>query len=291
MIMQPTMLSIANWPIFEEVAKFFAFLMRIVYYIGENINVKNVVFYVIIFCVFAKIVLLPIDLINLRNKKISQWITLEQTLNGRRYSKSSIVPYKPKIELEKFIIANKYNYSGSIGIKLLFVQLPLLIMIYSVINKLTTIVPELSNLSESEITALYTFLGNDVRNKPYTSGVGITPFIVVPFLVVLIPSISTAIQNKLNGRKNDLSILTSNLLMLIFSFKFPIYLSIYWMTQSIFSLFVSTIYFFITKNKQKEHYIKQGLDKINKSRAKRGLHPLDEPLDIPKLKVVNTDGE
>ena len=67
---------------------------------------------------------------------------------------------------EKYIITEKYGFSPYLGFKNLFIQFPVLIMMYTIIGNLSKYVPSMGALSEEELTSLYMVFGKDIRERP-----------------------------------------------------------------------------------------------------------------------------
>lgn len=285
---------LTTWPIFKQITDFFAVIMLFVFSICESLNLRHAGFYIIFFAVIANIILLPLEFIKGRNNKVAAWANEEIQRNGKRYSKNAYVAYKPKIALERFIIEKKYNYSSSFSLKMFGIQLPILIILYNIIGNLEKYIPALSNLSETELSSLYTIFGHNIKDTP-----GFTIMAIFPIIATLVPTIGNIVTAKLNKKKITVSVLTSNLLTLILAFRFSTYLSIYWATNSLLSIISSTIVFFVYKNKTKEYLQNKVLKKMNKSRVKRGLPELKELImfpeaikkeEIPKAKEAAVDG-
>ena len=130
---------------------------------------------------------------------------------------------------------------------------------------------------------LYAFNGLDIRETP-----GTTLLAIFPICTIIIQILHGVTMDLLNKRKIDATNLFSNFLTAYLGFRFPTFLSIYWLAQNVFSFILSLILTLYFNTKDENYFIENKLNKINKNRAKKGLEPLSEPIDIVEENAEET---
>ena len=268
-------MSISQLPIIAQLIDIFAAVMNLVYDIFDNLGIHNAIVYIIVFAILSRLLMLPATISN--HKKIRANAVLEPVNKELKdkYKKLDKKIFQNKMLFERFILSNKYDTGKNSGCMNFFIQFPILVAIYYVVGHLSEFVPEIAEMTDTQLTSLYAFNNLDIRDVP-----GTTLLAVFPICTVIIQLLHGITMDLMNRRKIDASNLFSNFLTAYLGFKFPTFLSIYWLTQNIFSFIFSLILtlYFNTKNEQ--YFIDSKLSKVNKVRIKKGLKPLMEPIDI-----------
>lgn len=269
-------LSVSDWPLFKQLADFLGFLLRIFYDIGAFVNIKSIAFYIFLFAVLSKLVMLPFDIASQRNSKISRLTNSETLQNNRTYNPTEIEYFKPKIKLERFIVSQKYGMNKNAGCLMFLFQLPIFITFYSIVQNLEKVIPKLAAMDPAELEGCYQLFGQNIKDKP-----GLTALAIIPIATALIQFISSCITTKLAGGKFSLSLLISPIMSLYFGFSFSTVFGIYWFAQTAYSTIFTIIISLVYRKKTEKYFIDKCLTKLNKDRQKRGLSPLSEPIEVP----------
>ena len=268
-------MSISQLPIIEQLIDIFAVIMNWVYDAFAVVGVYNAIAYIIMFAILSKILLLPFTIKNF--KRIRANAILEPVNNElkKKYKKLDKKIFQNRMLFEKFVLSNKYDSGSNSGCATFFVQFPILIAIYYVVGHLTEFVPEIAQMTETDLSILYSFASLDIRDVP-----GTTLLAIFPICTIIVQLADSLTMDLLNKRKINASNLFSNFLTAYLGFKFPTFLSVYWLAQNVFSFIVSLILTLYFNTKDEKYFIDKKLIKLNKERVKRGLEPLSNPIDI-----------
>lgn len=268
-------MSISQLPIIKQLIDIFAVIMNWVYDTFAAVGIYNAIAYIIMFAILSKILLLPFAIKNF--KRIRANAILEPVNNElkNKYKKLDKKIFQNRMHFEKFVLLNKYDNGSNSGCATFFVQFPILIAIYYVVGHLTEFVPEIAQMTETDLSVLYSFAGLDIRDIP-----GTTLLAVFPICTIILQLLDNITMDLLNKRKINASNLFSNFLTAYLGFKFPTFLSIYWLAQNVFSFIISLILTLYFNTKDEKYFIDKKLIKLNKERVKRGLEPLSNPIDI-----------
>lgn len=268
-------MSISQLPIIAQLIDIFAVIMNLVYEVFNYFNIQNALVYIITFAVLSRILLIPTSISG--HKKVRAKAILEPVSNElkEKYKKLNKKAFKNKMLFERFVLLNKYDTGKNSGCMNFFIQFPILIAIYYVVGHLPEFIPELAMMSDEQLLSLYSFNGFDIRNAP-----GTTILAIFPICTIIIQLLHGITMDVLNKRKIDATNLFSNFLTVYLGFKFPTFLSIYWLAQSTFSFIFSLILTLYFNTKDEQYFIDSKLNKLNKVRIKKGLKPLNEPIDI-----------
>ena len=75
-----------------------------------------------------------------------------------------------------------------------FIQFPILVAIYYVVGHLTEFVPEIAQMTETDLSILYSFASLDIRDVPGTTLLAIFPICTI--IVQLADSLTMDLLNK-----------------------------------------------------------------------------------------------
>lgn len=276
-------MSISQLPIITQLIDIFAVVMNLVYDVFNYFNIQNAFVYIITFAIMSRILLIPTSISS--HKKIRANAILKPVNDElkERYKKLNKKVFTNKMVFEKFVLLNKYDTGKNSGCMNFFIQFPILVAIYYVVGHLSEFVPEISQMSEEQMFNLYAFNGLDIRETP-----GTTLLAIFPICTIIIQILHGVTMDLLNKRKIDATNLFSNFLTAYLGFRFPTFLSIYWLAQNVFSFILSLILTLYFNTKDEGYFIENKLNKINKNRAKKGLQPLSEPIDIVEENAEET---
>lgn len=276
-------MSISQLPIITQLIDIFAVVMNLVYDVFNYFNIQNAFVYIITFAIMSRILLIPTSISS--HKKIRANAVLKPVNDElkERYKKLNKKVFTNKMVFEKFVLLNKYDTGKNSGCMNFFIQFPILVAIYYVVGHLSEFVPEISQMTEEQMLNLYAFNGLDIRETP-----GTTLLAIFPICTIIIQILHGITMDLLNKRKIDATNLFSNFLTAYLGFRFPTFLSIYWLAQNVFSFILSLILTLYFNTKDENYFIENKLNKINKNRAKKGLQPLSEPIDIVEENAEET---
>lgn len=276
-------MSISQLPIIAQLIDIFSVLMNWVYDAFNYFGIQNAIVYIITFAVLSRVLLIPTSIKSHRTVRANAVLKPSSDALTEKYKKLDKKVFQNKMLFEKFVLLKKYDVGKNAGCMNFFIQFPILVAIYYVVGHLPDFIPEMAAMTEDQLFALYSFGGLDIRETP-----GTTLLAVFPICTIVVQLLHGITMDLLNKRKIDASNLFSNFLTAYLGFKFSTFLSIYWLAQNVFSFILSLILTLYFNTKDENYFIESKLTKLNKNRAKKGLKPLDNPIDIEEENAEET---
>ena len=144
-------------------------------------------------------------------------------------------------------------------------------------DAITSVIAEIS----TEIVDMNTFLGMNLAANPWNGG-HISVAWLIPILAGLTQWYSTKLMTNTSSKMSDDAPgaammkqmnITMPLMSVFFTFTFPIGIGIYWIAQSVFTVFQQWVVNMYLNKIDMDEMIKKNVEKANKKRAKKGLPP------------------
>lgn len=265
-------MTAADWPIIRYIAVVLGFIMNIIYEFTSFFGIHNIALCIILFVVFAKLLLLPTTYRKEKSNILKEKLVPNIKKVSEKYENKLDNPMtKIKFNIDKGFVLYKYNLLNSKGCLTALIQIPIFFALFAIIKDVPRFVPDLQALSEAELNNAYLLFGISLKG---TTGLKLTPAIIFPALTAVLQVFET-MQSMPKGVTMQKGTIITNLVMIGFTFyfsaTFPIFCSIYWIARSVMNLIIVAIIKATVKNKPLEFYENRYLNKLNKSRIKRGL--------------------
>ena len=273
-----TAFSLVDLPIISQFMSIFMFLMKMIFNCLASFDVFSAVWCIVIFAITTKVIMLPSQISGFKRNRANSIVTNLINESKKDIKQDEMKFYNIKLAFDRLILNNKYGMTTGYGCLSFLLMFPVIIAMYNTVNRLHLFIPELSQMNTDELSSFYSLFGYDIREAP-TSSI----LFVVPLTYVLLQVIQSIVINRLNGRNFSPTIVSSYFLTAYIAFRFATHLSLYWLAQCIFSFVVSIIFTLYYNSKNEEYFIEKSLKKTNRSRKRRGLEALTEPISIPSI--------
>ena len=280
--------AFGNWPIIKQIAWVLGLLMQGIFIVLSGMGIRSVAACIIVFTVITKMLMLPLTIKQQKFTKVNALMTPEIQAIQKKYANKKDQASMAKMQLEQQQVYDKYGSSMSAGCLPSLIQFPILFALYPVIYDLEKYIPQLANYSESEVQAMYQFMGMDLASTPGLS----FPGILIPILAALFSFLSSKLmmvnQPKMEdspmGNSMKMMNYTMPIMSLVICFTLPAFLGLYWVVQSLVMIIQQWAINKHMEGISVEDIIKENIEKQNKKRAKKGL----PPEKIAKNAVTNT---
>lgn len=202
------------------IANFLGFIMKEIYNIFNNYGIA-----IIIFTIFSKIILFPINILIQKNS--IKMLKIKPKIEELKYRYSD---NKERFMEEQIDLYDKEKYKPSLEILPLFIQIPIILALIKVIENPKMYIPNLENIK---------FLNMDLSAIP-----AFNSYLIIPIFALISCIVLCYFQNKSNILQKEESIkskiLTGTLttiLTVYFTFLVPIGVGIYWIIGNILAIF------------------------------------------------------
>ncbi len=193
--------------------------MNISYKICSNYGMA-----IIVFTIFAKIILFPINILIQKNS--IKMIKIKPKIEELKFKYSDS---KEKFMDEQIALFKQEKYRPSLGVIPLLVQIPIILGLIKVVENPTLYISNIKNMN---------FLGMDLSVVPNFNN-----YIIIPILAALSSILLCIFQNKLNVLQKEESIrskmfttVLTTALTVYFVFLVPIGVGIYWIFGNILAI-------------------------------------------------------
>lgn len=271
-------MTAADWPIVREVAIVFGYIMRGIFLLLSTFDIYSIPLCIIVFVVVSKLLILPSTYRKQKFSVLAPKLVEKTQAIHKKYEKKLEHPLtQNKLNIDKGFMLTKIGVFNSSNLAMTFLQLPVLLALYAIVQNMTRFVPELATLTETQLHSANTLFGMSINEAP---GFNLTPMLLFPVITAVLQLVEMYQASSMNRTVNNGKLVggVSNALMIgmmfYFSAQLPIVCSIYWIVGAMVNI---VIIFFIqryVKSKDLNYFQNQQLKKINKSRKKRGLEPL-----------------
>ena len=204
----------------SEFARILGILINIFYEIVENYGLA-----IILFTIFSKIILFPINIIIQKNS--IKMIKIRPEIEELKYKYSDD---REKFMDEQIALFEKEKYKPSLGIIPLLIQIPIILSLVKVLEN--------SNIYINNLTNIY-FLGIDLSAIPT-----INSYIIIPILAAISCILLCILQNKSNVLQKEETTISklftttlTTVLTIYFIFLVPSGVGLYWIVGNILSIF------------------------------------------------------
>lgn len=287
--------AFGNWPIIKQIAWVLGLLMQGIFIVLSGMGIRSVAACIIVFTVITKMLMLPLTIKQQKFTKVNALMTPEIQAIQKKYANKKDQASMAKMQLEQQQVYDKYGSSMSAGCLPSLIQFPILFALYPVIYDLEKYIPQLANYSESEVQAMYQFMGMDLASTPGLS----FPGILIPILAALFSFLSSKLmmvnQPKMEdspmGNSMKMMNYTMPIMSLVICFTLPTFLGLYWVVQSLVMIIQQWAINKHMEGISVEDIIKENIEKQNKKRAKKGLPPLNEKANINAKKLAQMEAK
>ncbi|MBQ8248068.1 MAG: membrane protein insertase YidC [Lachnospiraceae bacterium] len=242
-------------------------LMNVFYLLLDFIGTPYIWICIVLFSLVTRFLFLPGKIKGARKKKLKRVIDSEIADVHYRYLNSEDTKETKKAQKrETKAIYKKYRVSQGAGCLSTLLQLPIYIALYNVVVSPNLYVPEIKKLYVDEvgnadmIATIQNFFGLDIGLTPLNLGGVAYIFPLIVCLFATYKSYRTLKGQKFSGPKKAFFrwyVLSMQILQVVvftcFSFKFPLGISIYWLTNDMTNFVID---YFVTKSVNNNQSIK-----------------------------------
>jgi len=195
--------------------------------------VQNYGLSIILFALFAKIIVLPITYKQIKSTQIMKVINPEVQKVQEKYKND-----KAKQGEEMWKVYEKYHYNPMSGCLPLLLQFPIIIGLFGVVRQ-----PELYVFKEGMSHVSMSFLWLDNLNASALDIAKASGFTLPTFLAMIIPMIKQAMANQTADLGGTMAMMNNMMILMIgwMSLTFPGALAVYWAATTILGIIQTEI--------------------------------------------------
>lgn len=237
---------------------------------------------ILIIVAILNLILFPLTYIKRKNLRLKFCVINEKERIENKYTYTDTESSKIREKADKKLVNIKYGVNKS-NIVTIILQVFVLIGVYSAILNIKYFIPDINN-------DFFSLFGIDFSK---VCGYRLTPTLLVPIITCLIQYCENIFANI--GYKDikkikliDAPSIVNSLIIGMFALSLPLFISIYWVSSSIFSFVIATVLdkcYFIKHNNK--YFMDKEIKKINKKRKKENTPEVNEDV----FAVKNFEGE
>lgn len=235
------------------------YLMNVFYVLLDFIGTPYIWACIVLFSLVTRFLFLPSIIKNARKKKLKRVVDAEVAEVKCRYLNSEEDEEAAKARKREIkAIYKKYRVSSGSGCLSALIQLPIYIALYNVVVSPNVFVPEIKNLyvdpvaNAEIISTIQNFFGLNIEYTPLSLGVAAYIFPLLVCLSSINKSRKTLLGQNFGGPKKEFFYwynfamqLLQVVVLTCFSFKLPLGISIYWLTNDVTNF---AIHYFVNRS-------------------------------------------
>jgi YidC/Oxa1 family membrane protein insertase len=235
------------------------YLMNVFYVLLDLIATPYIWICIILFSLVTRFIFLPEKIRNARKKKLSKVIDSEVSAVQCKYLNFEKTKEEKRAEKREIkAVYKKYRVSSGSGCLVALLQLPIYIALYNVVISPEIFVPAVKRLyadtvaNADLISTVNNFFGLDIGFTPIKLGLIAYIFPLLVCIFTIFKTRKSLLGPKIDGPKKKFFywyiraiFLLQVVLFTCLSFKFPLGMSIYWISNDIVNFIID---YFITKS-------------------------------------------